>query len=233
MMSSTSRQTQYGWRSALPPDRMQLVENSQGLVRSIAWKIHLKVGKRVPLDDLINEGQVGLLEAVNSYDPSRSNQFTTYAYYRIRGSILDSLSRQSWFTQVDYHGSRYEQAASDVLETDAETASPSESPAEWFDRACGSLAVSYMLASDAIQSVAQALEGEEADPSEAVMSVEMRARLHQAIEALPPDAATLIKATYFEGLSIKAAGERLGISKSWASRLHHQTLTKLAALLGT
>lgn len=219
-------------RATMTPERARLIESSQGLVRSIAWKIHLKVGKRVPLDDLINEGQVGLLEAVNAYDSSRSNQFTTYAYYRIRGSILDSLARQSWFSQSDYHGSRYEQAANDYLAVDRELSGQSEKAIEWFDRACGTLAISYMLSSDATAAIAHTLEGTERDPADEVMSTELRSKLHAAIDELPADAAVLIKATYFEGLTIKAAGERLGISKSWASRLHHQTLTKLAALLG-
>lgn len=211
--------------------RDELVESHQGLVRSIAWKIHQKVGKRVPLEDLISEGAVGLIEAANSFDRTRGNQFSTFAYYRIRGAILDGLNKLSWFDRAAYHGSRYERLAADSLATDAEDAPPQEHTTQWFDRACGSLAVSYMITQEGERQLASTLASDDAGPAESAVGHEMCDRLRQAIDRLPADAATLIRATYFEGLSLKAAGERIGISKSWASRLHHQTLQQLATIL--
>jgi RNA polymerase sigma factor for flagellar operon FliA len=60
---------------------------------------------------------------------------------------------------------------------------------------------------------------------------EIHQKLHELIDALPAEAATLIRATYFEGLTLQEAGTRLGVSKSWASRLHAKTLQRLARSL--
>jgi RNA polymerase sigma factor for flagellar operon FliA len=60
---------------------------------------------------------------------------------------------------------------------------------------------------------------------------EISQRLHELVAALPPEAATLIRATYFEGLTLQEAGTRLGVSKSWASRLHARALQRLARSL--
>ena len=68
-------------------------------------------------------------------------------------------------------------------------------------------------------------------PVENAISSELAAKLGTLIEALPSDARQLIQGTYFEGLSLKEAGERIGISKAWASRLHARTLQQLARSL--
>src|SRR5687767_6547340 len=101
--------------SAPPPNQQQLIVSCQGLVRSIAWKIRCKLPKHVDLEDLVSYGQLGLAEAARDYDPSRGSQFTTFAYYRVRGAILDGLSKMGWFNRSDYHQGRYEQMANDVL----------------------------------------------------------------------------------------------------------------------
>ena len=70
----------------------QSVEECQGLVRSLALKVHRGLPRRVDLDDLIGYGQVGLVEAANEFDGSRGTRFATFAYYRIRGAIYDGLA---------------------------------------------------------------------------------------------------------------------------------------------
>src|SRR5687768_4968173 len=84
-----------------------------GLVRALAWKIHQKVPRHIELDDLFGYGCVGLAEAAKSFDPGRGLKFTTFAYYRIRGAILDGLSKMSWFDPADFHSGAYEQSSPD------------------------------------------------------------------------------------------------------------------------
>ena len=69
------------------------------------------------------------------------------------------------------------------------------------------------------------------DPQDVVMGSEIASLLRQLVDQLPTDAGNLIRATYFEGLTLQAAGERIGVSKAWASRLHARTLEKLARSL--
>ena len=96
----------------------QVIEENQGLVRSLALKIHRKLPPHVELDDLVAYGQIGLAEAARDFDPARGGRFSTYAYYRIRGAIYDGLSKMNWFSRSEYRRIRYNQMANDTLEAD-------------------------------------------------------------------------------------------------------------------
>src|SRR5690349_6034654 len=66
------------------------------LIRYIAQKIAIRLPSNIELDDLISSGVIGLMDAIEKYDPTRDNKFKTYAEFRIRGSILDELRAQDW-----------------------------------------------------------------------------------------------------------------------------------------
>lgn len=222
-------------------ERQQLMASCQGLVRTLAWQIHRKLPPQVELDDLIAYGQIGLAEGARDFDPARGNQFTTFAYYRIRGAILDGLSKMSWFNRNDYWRGRYERMANEVLDVErADAAGASETPLEqdarWLKGTSGALAMVYMFShrtnEDDEEMGAASIEdrGVQA-PSAVAIKREMMERLHELVDALPDDAAKLMRGTYFEGLTLKEAGERIGISKAWASRLHAKSLGQLARSL--
>jgi RNA polymerase sigma factor for flagellar operon FliA len=215
----------------------ELITSCQGLVRSLAWKIHCKLPKSVDLDDLVSYGQVGLAEAARDYEEGRGN-FTTYAYYRVRGAILDGLSKMRWFNQVDYHRGKYEQMGQDVLSPEEGGQSPGggdlEDDVGWLKSVSSALATVYMFchSGDEQSGGAGAVEDRSvASPPATVLKQEVHEKLHQLVNSLPDDAAALIRGAYFEGLSLKEAGERIGISKAWASRLHAKTLGQLARSL--
>ena len=71
-------------------------------MRSLASRIHHKLPPYVDLEDLVAYGQMGLAEAARDFDPARGTQFSTFAYYRIRGAIYDGLAKMSWFSRVEY-----------------------------------------------------------------------------------------------------------------------------------
>ncbi len=206
----------------------QLVEECQGLVRSLAGGIHRRVPPAVELDDLIAYGQVGLLEAARDFDASRGGRFSTYAYYRIRGAIYDGLAKMSWFGR----GAKREQSPPVAEENEAlRDGQGCEADLRWFGEVTRALAMVYLAGKGGAD------DGESsmglADPSmptasSVVMHMEFTQKLHELIDALPPEAATLIRGTYFEGLTLQEVGTRLGVSKSWASRLHAKTLERLA-----
>ncbi len=210
----------------------QLIASCQGLVRNLAWKIHQKIAGRVDLEDLISYGQVGLAEAASRFDPSRGGRFTTYAYYRIRGAILDGLTQMTWFNRMDYHASRYEHMAHTLLEDgDHKDHDSLEGDAHWLTDVSSKLTMVYLastLGTDDRSLFSDLPDLAIAGPDAQAMHCEMRFLLKQLIEELPQRARSLIHWTYFDGLTLKEAGERLGISKSWASRLHEKTLRQLA-----
>lgn len=215
----------------------ELIVSCQGLVRSLAWKIHCKLPKHVDLDDLVSYGQVGLAEAARDYEEGRGH-FTTFAYYRVRGAILDGLAKMRWFNQADYHRGKYEGMAQEVLHPDDDAprdgSGDLEEDVRWLKNVGGALATVYIFCHSASEPAdgAGAVQDDGApSPPAVLLKREIHEKLHQLVNALPADAAALIRGAYFEGLSLKEAGERIGVSKAWASRLHAKTLGQLARSL--
>lgn len=213
----------------------QRIEGCQGLVRSLAVGIHRKVPSNVDLDDLIAYGQVGLVEAARDFDPSRGSRFSTYAYYRIRGAIYDGLGKMSWFGRAEHNHVRYEQMANEVLSQEAEqSGAAGETAADdvlWLRNITRALAVVHLATQR--ESEGEIESASLVDPASQpalsnLIRREIHDKLHELIDALPAEAAALIRATYFEGLTLQEAGRRLGVSKSWASRLHAKALQRLA-----
>lgn len=207
----------------------KLIESCSGLVRSLAWTIHRKMPRSISLEDLVAYGHLGLVEAANNYDPAKGNQFITFAYYRIRGAILDGLKKMSWFSPIHYHAGRYEHVADDVLEVESSNAiSPEdiEGQTDWLIRTSRSLSVAYLSSSAWNEEAMQVSSGQETAGKK-----ESEQIVRQMLDALEGDAGLLLRATYLEGLSLTDAAKKVGISKSWASRLHVRTLERLALAL--
>src|SRR5262245_45447216 len=96
--------------------RSNLIVEYMGLVRALAWRIHQKVPRQVDIEDLVGYGTIGLAEAASTYDQTRGVRFITYAFHRIRGAILDGLSKMSWFRIDKYNDGSYQQPAGDEEE---------------------------------------------------------------------------------------------------------------------
>ena len=205
--------------------RSELIYSCQGLVRSIAWKIHQKLPRSVDLDDLIGFGQVGLAEAARDFDDTRGVQFTTYAYYRVRGAVLDGLSSMAWFTKADYNRGWYERAANDVLETTPDD--DADDSINWFARTTRALSMTYIMTHWGGGN-AGSEPTDTYTPADAAEAADLQGVIRRLVDELPDQEQQLIRGIYFEGQSIKEAGERVGISKAWASRLHARTLNSLA-----
>jgi len=213
-----------------------LIETHQGIVKSLAWKIHRKLPPHVDLDDLVAYGQVGLAQAARDFDPSRGGQFTTYAYYRIRGAIFDGLSKMSWFSRWEYHAARYEQRASELLEVqsaaDDDSAARREDGVRWLSETVATFSIAYLASDEALsRTMANPAMTDCAEPSQRAIDREICQKLMELIDGLPAEAGTLIRAAYFEGVTLTEAGRRIGVSKAWASRLHARTLKRLAHAL--
>jgi RNA polymerase sigma factor for flagellar operon FliA len=218
------------------------IEECQGMVRSLALSISRKLPPNVELDDLIAYGQVGLGEAARDFDPHRGSRFSTYAYYRIRGAIYDGLSKMAWFDRARVSQVRYDQMSNEVLRLDSEIdasdeATDLEGDARWLRNVSHSLAVVYVASragcqgGDEERGAGGLVDESSPDAATIAMRQEVSDKLHAFVEALPPMAAQLIRGVYFEGLTLQEAGHRMGVSKSWASRLHSRALEQLARLL--
>lgn len=214
-------------------ERDRLVNDCQGLVRHLAQQVRKRMPAWVEMDDLIGYGQVGLLQAARDFDPARGNKFSTFAFYRIRGSIFEGVNKLMWFRAARNPETKYGPMADDLLETTANDR-PGGSPADlageasWLGRMTASLAMIY-LASAGDEGKPLDLADPDADaPWSGLADRESRDKLGQALNLLPPDAAALIRAVYYEDRTLQEAADRLGISKSWASRMHAKALEQLA-----
>src|SRR3954454_13059787 len=79
-----------------PEQKDKLIMEYSPLIKFIAQKIAVRLPSNIELDDLISSGVIGLMDAIEKYDPTRDNKFKTYAEFRIRGAILDELRAQDW-----------------------------------------------------------------------------------------------------------------------------------------
>jgi len=217
-----------------------LIEEGQRLVHSLARKIHRGLPPRFELDDLVGYGQIGLAEAARDFDAAQGSKFTTFAFYRVRGAIYDGLSKMSWTSRARYNRLRYDQMANLALseEREASQASPSAGlleDARWLRSATEKLTVVFLafLQDDGQDEGAgeSQIPDPESLPAATAAAREINEKLHALIADLPDDERLLIRATYFEGDTLQEAAGKLGISKSWASRLHAKTLENLARSL--
>src|SRR4051812_15422078 len=101
-------------------ERDRLVAEHLSLVPAIAGKLKRSVGKTIDFDDLVGYGNKGLIEAAERFDGREGVTFTTYAYYRIRGAMLDGMRTMGWYSRADYARYRAEERAHEYLANAAE-----------------------------------------------------------------------------------------------------------------
>jgi RNA polymerase sigma factor for flagellar operon FliA len=221
-----------------PAERQRLVEAHLAFVRSIAAKVKEQLPREIEFDDLVAYGTQGLIEAAERYDPAHGTAFTTFSYYRIRGAIYDGLRGMGWLPRGEYARIRFEERSNAFLQNVADRESgTSSSDAESLSieddvrsiaEALGSVAAIFVTALDA-------LPQEPADgaprPEELVEEEQQRRVVREALASLPEKERKLLELYYFEDKSLLDAGTELGLSKSWASRLHARAVTLLKEAL--
>jgi RNA polymerase sigma factor for flagellar operon FliA len=219
----------------------QLIQQGQPLVYSLASKIHRRIPVRIDLNDLIAYGEVGLAEAARDFDAEQGSRFATYAYYRIRGAIYDGLSKMSWTSRARYRKLRYQQMANEALSQEIgsqewdSTADGGtlEGDARWLCKVTERLGVVYLVTQEEAGGGIRdsALVDPRGSAATIVAHREISQKLRELVDTLPAIEQRLIRAIYFEGATLQEAATRVGLSKSWASRLHARVLEKLARLL--
>ncbi|MGD8316698.1 MAG: sigma-70 family RNA polymerase sigma factor [Myxococcales bacterium] len=190
-------------------DGSELVARHSNMVFRLARRLRRELCLRGELDDLIAFGFGGLLEAQDRFDPGRGIRFQTFAYHRVRGAMLDGVRKMSLLPRRAHERWRAEREA-------CPTAAPSE-----LDKAFTRLSASL--------TAEVPLQGRYGDRSPEAMLLRNEA-MHRLLSALPdlePRQRFLVRGHYFEGRPIDAMARELGISKSWASRLHTDALRKL------
>jgi len=224
------------------PDVLERFHGTLELVDIIARQVRRAVGPAVELDELLSYGREGLLDAARRYDPSRGVPFRAYANFRVRGAVLDGMRASARLPRRVHARLRALDAArrtSEGAAEDALGATPAHEAAADAERALGAH-LAAMATAMAVGLVAEAGGGEEGElvavdgqssPEEAVGRAELLARLREAIQDLPREEAELVRRHYLGGERFDHVAAELGLSQSWASRLHTRAVARLAKRL--
>jgi RNA polymerase sigma factor FliA len=226
-------------------ERDRLVIEHIPLLKHIVGRMNAPAG--VDRDDLYGFGMLGLLAAADSWDASRGLKFSTYAYHKVRGAILDEMRKQDVVSRGKREllreverfvsSSEQEQGLAPLPEQIAEALSIS---VEEIDDAlaCARSASEISLESEGDETRLSALLGDprSEDPVGSAEFAEMKQLLVEAIDELPEQEKTVITLYYAEELLLKDIGEVLGVTESRVSQIHSRALYKLnrtlAALTG-
>jgi RNA polymerase sigma factor for flagellar operon FliA len=205
----------------------EFIRQYEPFVRGIVSHTRAQLGLECDVEDLVAFGYEGLLEAHKRFDASRGVQFKSFAYYRVRGAVLDGVRRMAYLPRRAYARLKASEAAD--LEGDAASqahvgaaAADVESTLRAIDGVLGAVAAAYCVAADAPN----------ADPEESVLARERRELVHAALDTLPEQERLLIRGHYIEGRNFDEIAAELGLSKSWASRLHTRALARMREALG-
>ncbi|MCC6858212.1 MAG: FliA/WhiG family RNA polymerase sigma factor [Bryobacterales bacterium] len=222
-------------------ERERLILEHLPQVRLIARRIHEKLPESVSLDDLISTGVVGLITAINNFDASHNVKLKTYAEYKIRGAILDSLRELDWAPRQKRKKAKLIEAAIAAAEqrlqrlpTEDEIAAelgvPLEEYREWLVEIRGvNLGnLEYAGNSEQPRDVLQFVsDSEENWPSRVFERAELEKLLAQAIERMPYVERTVLGLYYHEELTLREIARVMDLHESRVSQLKSQAILRL------
>jgi RNA polymerase sigma factor for flagellar operon FliA len=211
-----------------PPDVLRRLHEGLPLVDVICHQLRKQLGLVVRTDDLVSYGREGLLAAARSFDPTRGVPFRRWANIRVRGAVMDGIRASSSLPRSVYSRLRALEAADRAKERLSDDADRARTP-EDADRRLGEYLAGAATAIALGFSGSSADEGgEPTDRSPSVEDTLVREELflaiRRSIQELPDAERTLIQRHYFDGVTFEQAASELGLSKSWASRLHSRAV---------
>jgi len=219
-----------------------LVTTHADLVRRIAHQLGARLPACVEVDDLIQAGMIGLLDAARSYDATQGASFETYASIRIRGAMIDDVRRSDWAPRSVHRRARDVAAAIREIE---QTTGRAASAQEVADKLEMPLAEYMRIMEDAARSQVLSLEThveEHGDaqvvpqggltPSQVFDRAEFGRELAAAIAHLPEREQLVLSLYYQQELNLKEIGAVLGVSESRVCQIHGQAVVRLRGRLG-
>lgn len=230
---------------AMPPEQEKVLLEHLPIVRFLARRIHERLPQHVEIEDLISAGVVGLMDAFAKFDPEKKVQFRSYAQFRIRGAILDSLRTLDWSPRELRRKGRAVEEAIRVL-----TARMGRPPAE------NEVAAEMGLSLDEYQTLLGDLKGleigtlhvernedsgdeelayvpgkPEEDPLFHCLRGELEERLTEAIAKLPDRERLVMTLYYYEEMTMREIGLALGVVESRVSQVHASAVAHLRSAL--
>jgi RNA polymerase sigma factor for flagellar operon FliA len=219
------------------------------LVKYVAGRMSNGLPSHIEEADLISYGLLGLIGALERFDPEREIKFETYAVSRIKGSIIDELRSLDWVPRSVRSKAREIERACTLLEnrlqrapTDEEIAAELKVTVAEFQQSLTQISNTSIIALDELWAISGS-DGDTAslidtiedpkshDPSRMLDLSEMKGRLAAAIDALPKREKIVIALYYYESLTLREIGEVLGVTESRVSQLHTKAILRLKGRL--
>ncbi|MCI0521613.1 MAG: FliA/WhiG family RNA polymerase sigma factor [Chloroflexi bacterium] len=226
--------------------REEIILRYVPLVHYVLGRLGISQSLGADYEDAASQGLLGLIEAVDRYDPSHGAQFSTYATLRIRGKAIDHLRAHDWLSRGARKRARIVQDGISTLWETLQRTPTDEEIASHLDMDVAKVQQALVDSSRMIVSLDAAVtaDGEEetslhellpgedqAEPSQAVEDDEMKALLAQALRSLPEREQMILSLYYYDELTFKEIGEVLSISESRVCQLHSRMMTTLKAML--
>lgn len=216
----------------------ELVTRYAPLVKRIAHHMLARLPSSVQVDDLIQAGLVGLLEAARNYDISKGASFETYAGIRIRGAMIDDVRRGDWAPRSVHRNARRVADAIRTVETragrdasDYEVARELEVSLDEYHAMLQDSASSKLFSFEELISgedrPEEQIAGDTESPFDGLQSDALKRELARAISQLPERERLVLALYYDEELNLKEIGHVLGVSESRVSQIHSQATLRL------
>ncbi len=250
--SSFERDTQALWQEFRRTNdralRDRLILTYAPLVKFVAGRLGASLPSHVDEQDLVSYGLLGLIGAIERYDPDREIKFETYAILRIKGAIIDELRSLDWVPRSVRSRAREIERAIVELErtlmrapTDEEIAAKVGITGEELDRSLFEISRSSMAAldelwtpqtgGDQVALIDTIEDASGADPEFSLEQTELNDALSESIARLPEREKLVVTLYYYEELTLREIGEVLGVTESRVSQLHTKAVLRLKARL--
>jgi RNA polymerase sigma factor for flagellar operon FliA len=230
-------------------DRGALITKYAPLVRFLANRIAMRLPPSVSIDDLISAGSLGLLDAIEKFDPRREAQLKTYAEFRIKGAILDELRNMDCLPRSARKRIReMEQAISAVEQKLNRPAEDSEIAVQmgidldtYYDMLDKAQGIELLSLDEYVEShkgeslkrLCENLAPEDDNPIDHMMTHELKVVIADGIKALPEKEQMVVSLYYYDGLTLKEIGEIMGLTESRVSQVHTKIIMRLRTRLAS
>jgi len=223
-------------------DSDMLVYQHAALVKRIAYHMMNRLPSSVQVDDLIQAGMIGLLEASRNYDQSRGASFETYAGIRIRGAMLDEVRRSDWTPRSVHRKARMVADAMREIENeqgrdarDIEVADSLDLSLEEYHRILLDASGCRVFSVEELRSAGEIPQGREkgffAETFEGIQEDAFKDSLTEAIAGLPERERLVIALYYDDEMNLREIGQVLGVTESRACQIHSQATFRLRSRL--
>lgn len=229
-----------------PSLREELVLRHVSLIHYVLGRLGVSSDIGIDYEDLVHQGLLGLIDAVDRYNPEYGTQFSTYATVRIRGKILDYLRSMDWLSRTARHRSKSIQKAIQTITTQTNVPPNEQEISEFLGIDIEKVHQGLLDSNKIIVSLDALVSNDDenentlydtladdsqVDPAEIASENDLKTRMINCLQKLPERDQLVLSLYYFEELTLKEIGKVLEVSESRACQIHSQAILSLQALL--